>query len=109
MSITLEEPSTLAQQQTYAAERLRTSTAAVRLSFTWLGTRKSLTSRQKAQAADTFGAEQQYLSAGEEAARYSASGVPGSHGYQEPHDRPLESRFAAAPGLRHSADPPGSH
>ena len=38
--------------------------AAVRLSFTWLGVRKSLTTAQKAQAAESFGAEGKYLSAG---------------------------------------------
>jgi hypothetical protein len=38
--------------------------AAARLSFTWLGVRKSLTSAQKDQAADSFGAEGQFLSAG---------------------------------------------
>jgi hypothetical protein len=38
--------------------------AAARLSFTWLGARKSLTSTQKSQAADSFGAEGKYLSAG---------------------------------------------
>ena len=38
--------------------------AAVRVSFTWFGTRKSLTPEQKNQAADTFGAEGQFLSAG---------------------------------------------
>jgi len=44
--------------------RLRASTAAIRLSFTWFGTRKTLTPQQKAQAADTFGAEGEFLSAG---------------------------------------------
>ncbi len=38
--------------------------AAVRLSFTWLGARKTLTAEQKNQAADSFGAEGSYLSAG---------------------------------------------
>jgi hypothetical protein len=38
--------------------------AAVRLSFVWLGVRKSLTNEQKAQAADAFGAEGEFLSAG---------------------------------------------
>ena len=38
--------------------------AAVRVSFTWLGVRKTLTPDQKAQAAESFGAEGQYLSAG---------------------------------------------
>jgi len=38
--------------------------AAARLSFTWLGVRKSLTITQKNQAADSFGAEGKFLSAG---------------------------------------------
>jgi hypothetical protein len=37
--------------------------AAVRLGFTWLGVRKTLTSEQKEQAAESFGAEGQFLSA----------------------------------------------
>ena len=46
------------------SERLRSSMAAARLSFSWLGVRKSLTAQQKNQAADSFGAEGKYLSAG---------------------------------------------
>jgi hypothetical protein len=38
--------------------------AAARLSFNWLGVRKSLSSSQKDQAADSFGAEGKFLSAG---------------------------------------------
>jgi hypothetical protein len=38
--------------------------AAVRLSISWFGTRKTLNAEQKAQAADTFGAEGEFLSAG---------------------------------------------
>ncbi|QEF97877.1 hypothetical protein Mal15_19230 [Stieleria maiorica] len=44
--------------------KLRTTMAAMRLSFTWFGTRKSLSSEQKALAADTFHAEGKYISAG---------------------------------------------
>ena len=40
------------------------SMAAVRVSFTWFGVRKSLSAQQKAEAADAFGAEGNYLSAG---------------------------------------------
>lgn len=46
------------------ADQLRTLMAAVRLSFTWFGTRKTLTRAQKEEAADTFGAEGEFLSAG---------------------------------------------
>jgi hypothetical protein len=45
------------------ARRLRTTMAAVRLSFVWFGTRKSLSPQQKEEAADSFGAEGSYLSA----------------------------------------------
>jgi hypothetical protein len=38
--------------------------AAVRVMFTWFGTRKTLTPAQKSEAADTFGAEGEFLSAG---------------------------------------------
>ena len=66
MSTLLDSPRT---QQTTGADtapgdRLRTTMAAARLSFTWLGVRKTLTSAQKNQAADTFGAEGKFLSAG---------------------------------------------
>jgi hypothetical protein len=40
------------------------TTAAMWLSFTWFGTRKTLSPQQKAQAAESFGAEGDYLSAG---------------------------------------------
>ena len=46
-----------------AARRLRTTMAAVRLSFVWFGVRKSLSPQQKEEAADSFGAEGSYLSA----------------------------------------------
>ena len=62
---TIEEPATRSSPSTNtASERLRTTMAAARLSFTWLGVRKSLTSAQKDQAADSFGAEGKFLSAG---------------------------------------------
>lgn len=45
-------------------ERLRTTMAAVRISISWFGTRKTLTAEQKSQAAESFGAEGAFLSAG---------------------------------------------
>src|SRR5580692_1024023 len=45
------------------AQWLRDTTAAVRVSFTWFGVRKALTQDQKNQAAESFGAEGDYLSA----------------------------------------------
>ena len=52
------------QTSSAASDRLRSTMAAARLSFNWLGVRKSLSSSQKDQAADSFGAEGKYLSAG---------------------------------------------
>jgi hypothetical protein len=49
---------------TNPARRLRSTMAAARVSFTWMGTQKTLNAEQKARAAETFGAEGQYLSAG---------------------------------------------
>ncbi len=46
------------------AQRLRFTTAAVRVCFTWFGVRKTLTPEQKSQAAESFGAEGEFLSAG---------------------------------------------
>jgi len=46
------------------AQRLRSTMAAVRLAFTWMGTQKTLTAEQIAQAAGTFDAEARSLSAG---------------------------------------------
>ncbi len=60
----LDEPTTGSSHRTNAAERLQATMAAARLSFTWLGVRKSLTAEQKNQAADSFGAEGKFLSAG---------------------------------------------
>lgn len=68
MSTALQEPpppeSRAADSITAHAQRLRHFAAAMRVSFTWLGVRKSLTTEQKEQAAESFGAEGNYLSAG---------------------------------------------
>jgi hypothetical protein len=45
------------------AQRLQKTMAAARVSFTWLGVRKTLSREQKEQAAESFGAEGQSLSA----------------------------------------------
>lgn len=62
MSTLLDEPTT--QTTPEAANELRSTMAAVRVSLSWFGTRKTLTPEQKAQAAGTFGAEGAFLSAG---------------------------------------------
>ncbi|MCA9177990.1 MAG: hypothetical protein KDB14_26180 [Planctomycetales bacterium] len=46
------------------ARRLRATMCATRVSFMWLGTRKTLSTAQRSQAAESFGAEGQFLSAG---------------------------------------------
>ena len=62
MSTLLDEP--VAHESTAAATRLRTTMAAVRISMSWFGTRKTLTAEQRAEAAEPFGANVQFLSAG---------------------------------------------
>ena len=62
MSTILDEPNS--RRDTSPTQRLRTSMAAVRVGLRWFGIRKSLTTDQKARAADTFGAEEAFLSAG---------------------------------------------
>ncbi len=55
---------TVAHQSTAAAQRLRTTMAAVRVSLSWFGTRKTLTPEQKQEAAEPFGTDARFLSAG---------------------------------------------
>jgi hypothetical protein len=47
-----------------AAQRLRTTMAAVKLSFTWLGVRKTLAPEQRTTAARAFHADRESLTAG---------------------------------------------
>jgi len=53
----------LSTAPTSPAQVLQATSAAVRVSFTWFGVRKTLTPTQQAQATETFGAEGHYLSA----------------------------------------------
>jgi hypothetical protein len=46
-----------------AAQRLRTTMAAVKLAFTWLGVRKTLAPEQRTTAARAFHADRELLSA----------------------------------------------
>jgi hypothetical protein len=52
-----------AERLSAPAQRLARTMAAVRVSFTWLGVRKTLSRQQKQEAAESFGAEGEYLSA----------------------------------------------
>jgi hypothetical protein len=63
MTATANPSPDLASTGDSPANRLQAAMAAVRLSFTWLGIRKTLTADQKAQAASPFGAEGQSISA----------------------------------------------
>ena len=51
------------QLERAAAQRLRTTMAAVKLSFTWLGVRKTLAPEQRTTAARAFHADRELLSA----------------------------------------------
>ena len=62
MSTVVDEPT--GRQSTAPAERLRTTMAAVRVSMSWMGTRKTLTAEQRAEAAAPFGTDARFLSAG---------------------------------------------
>ena len=64
MTTVLESPSTYNSTYSRSGQRLQQRMAAARLSFTWLGVRKTLTPEQKALAAETFGAQDSFLSAG---------------------------------------------
>src|SRR5882672_633435 len=61
MTTLLDRPDTRAAVS--PAQWLRETAAAVRVSFTWFGVRKTLTNEQKNQAAESFGAEGEFLSA----------------------------------------------
>jgi hypothetical protein len=63
MSMVLEEePQALEARR--PADRLQATMVAVRVSLRWLGVRKTLTREQKTQAAESFGAQGDFLSAG---------------------------------------------
>ncbi len=58
-----DAPPSEAVRDLSAAERLRATMAATKVSFTWFGVRKSLSPAQKERAADSFAAEATFLSA----------------------------------------------
>jgi hypothetical protein len=62
MSTLVDEP--LSRSLSDPAQTLRATMAAVRVSMKWLGVRKTLTPEQKAEAAEPFGVEVGFLSAG---------------------------------------------
>ena len=60
---TLPTNTPTSQLERNAANRLRTTMAAVRLAFTWLGVRKTLAPEQRTTAARAFDADRELLSA----------------------------------------------
>jgi hypothetical protein len=58
-----ESQQPVTEQERSAANRLRTTMAAVRLAFTWLGVRKTLAPEQRTTAARAFHADRELLSA----------------------------------------------
>ena len=64
MPALLEEPRSPVSNAQSPAQNLREGMAAVRVSFTWMGTRKSLSADQRAEAAQPFDAEGASLSDG---------------------------------------------
>jgi len=65
-SLSTTQPTTnpTTQLERSAANRLRTTMAAVKLSFTWLGVRKTLAPEQRTTAARAFHADRELLSVG---------------------------------------------
>ena len=61
---TLTTEITGSTHDTTSADRLRHQFSAMRVSFTWLGTRKSLSTDQRQRAANQFGAQEKFISAG---------------------------------------------
>ena len=107
MTTTLTEPSD--RTATPAAERLRRTMAAVRVSLSWFGTRKTLTREQKSEAADAFGAEGAFLSAGKKLVDTGHPRLQGCHLCPGQDPRPLEGVHPAVPGTSRETDPTRSH
>ena len=105
-STLLDEPTI---PTTNPSARLRATMAAVRIAFTWFGVRKTLTPEQKSQAADTFGAEGEFLSAGKKLldTRHPAfKAVTAVRGRMLSFWKGITSAVSRA---RHPADPAGRH
>ena len=93
-----------ATDDTTPAERLRSTMAAARVSFTWIGTQKTLDPEQKARAAEAFDAEGQFLSAGKkliDTGHAAFRAVTAIRGKVDAYWRGLEP---AVPGARRPAD-----
>ena len=89
------------------AERLRTTMAAVRVSLSWFGTRKTLTAEQKAEAAEPFGTDARFLSAGKRLLDISHPAYKAVTAVRNKVIAVLEVDVAAVSRAGHPADPPG--
>ena len=103
MSTLVEEPPP--QIPSSPAERLQATMAAVRVSLHWLGVRKTLSRQQKTEAAQSFGADGDFLSAGKKLAGHAAPGVSSGHGRTTPDRQLLERGEPPFPRTRHPAGP----
>ena len=92
---------------TAPARRLRATMAAVRLAFTWLGTQKSLTPEQRAQAAEAFDAEGQFLSAGKKLLDVKHPAFRAVTAVRGKIQAYWKGDLAALPRAGHPPDPPG--
>jgi len=105
MTAVREQP--VVRPSTSPAQRLRATMAAVRVAFCWFGVRKTLTPEQKAQAADTFGAEGQYLSAGKKLLDNRRGQIPNVEIRMSKREACYRGDVSSLPGTRHPAHPPG--
>src|ERR1051326_2675803 len=62
--MTLTEPSEIPLELGSAAEHLRSTAAAVRVSFTWWGLHRSLSEEQKEEVGSTYAADARFVTAG---------------------------------------------
>ena len=105
MSTVLDEPAH--QNTTTAVQRLRTTMAAVRVSLSWFGTRKTLTAEQKAEAAEPFGTDARFLSAGKRLLDTSHPAYKAVTAVRGKVVAYWKSMSSAVPGAGHPAHPAG--
>ena len=98
---------TTATNVSTSADRLRQSFSAMRVAFTWLGMRKSLSTDQRQQAASQFGAEQKFISAGKKLIDTGHPGHEGGQPAQTANDGLLEEPEPALSRVRYSAGAAG--
>ncbi len=106
MTMTIDRPARRTSSGS-PAQRLRNTFAAVRVNFTWFGVRKTINSEQKAQAAEQFGAEGQYLTAAKKLLDTKHQAFPAGDGHTLADPQLLEGAVPALSRAGCAADPPG--